>query len=161
MKVNLKSAAVLVIAGVFFSIGLYNRDTSPGSSINTDINNKNQTDSLESLLTPISEIEEAFARQLSDISVFVRGPISKILKDDTEGNAHQRFIIELSNGRTILVAHNVDLAPRITGISKGSVVYVHGDYEWNSQGGVIHWTHHDPDGSHENGWIIFDGKKYQ
>jgi hypothetical protein len=40
-------------------------------------------------------------------------------------------------------------------------VYIHGDYVWNDQGGLIHWTHHDPTGVHESGWIVLGDKKYQ
>ena len=33
--------------------------------------------------------------------------------------------------------------------------------EWNEQGGIIHWTHHDPDGRHLPGWIKHNGRTYQ
>ncbi|HLV32831.1 MAG TPA: DUF3465 domain-containing protein [Chitinispirillaceae bacterium] len=160
MKIESKLTSALVFAGILFCSELLNCGISPSSSNNNN-NNKQQTNTLDSLLTSISEIEKAFANQDSDVSVFVRGSIISILSDDTVGDAHQRFIIKLSNSQTLLIVHNIDIAPRITGISTGSVVYVHGDYIWNSQGGLIHWTHHDPNGIHENGWIIFNDKKYQ
>lgn len=116
---------------------------------------------LDSLLTPISKIESAFSKQRSDFTVTVKGKVTKLLKDDIVGHPHQRFIIKMSNGRTMLIAHNIDIAPRVKGIKVGSIIYVHGDYVWNSEGGLIHWTHHDPDGDHENGWIMHGGKKYQ
>ena len=31
----------------------------------------------------------------------------------------------------------------------------------NDQGGLIHFTHHDPDRSHEGGWIEVGGVRYQ
>jgi hypothetical protein len=83
------------------------------------------------------------------------------LSDDTVGDKHQRFIIKLSNGQTLLIAHNIDIGARVIGIAVGSVVYVHGDYIWNSQGGLIHWTHRDPAGVHENGWVVFGNTKYE
>jgi hypothetical protein len=129
-----------------------------------EISKPKQTQSanaLDSLLTPISEIHAANTNHVSDIVVTVKGKITKILSDDTAGDRHQRFIIQLSNRQTILITHNIDIAPRVVGIIVGSVVYVHGDYVWNSQGGLVHWTHHDPDGLHENGWIVFGDKKYQ
>jgi hypothetical protein len=116
---------------------------------------------LDSILTPISEIEAAFANQDSGISVIVKGSITRILTDDTAGEAHQRFIIALSNSQTLLIEHNIDISPRVQGITVGSLVYVHGDYIWNSQGGLVHWTHHDPDGVHEDGWIVFEDVKYE
>ena len=115
---------------------------------------------LDSLLTPISTIESLFADKDSNVTVTVKATITAILSDDTVGDRHQRFIIRLSNGQTLLVAHNIDIGARVVGISTGSVVYVHGDYIWNSQGGLVHWTHRDPDAIHENGWIIFAGVTY-
>ncbi len=116
---------------------------------------------LDSSLTPISVIEAAFANQDSNLNVTVKGAIIRILNDDTIGENHQRFIIQLSNQQTLLIEHNIDIAPRVAGIQIGSLVYVHGDYVWNDQGGLMHWTHHDPNNVHENGWIIFNDVKYQ
>ena len=28
-----------------------------------------------------------------------------------------------------------------------------GEYDWNPQGGVIHWKHHDHGGQHPGGWL--------
>jgi len=43
----------------------------------------------------------------------------------------------------------------------GDSVGFYGEYEWNSKGGVIHWTHLDPSGQHIAGWLKHDGKTYQ
>jgi hypothetical protein len=42
----------------------------------------------------------------------------------------------------------------------GDALLVHGEYVWNEQGGLVHFTHHDPDGSHESGWIERLGVRY-
>ncbi len=109
----------------------------------------------------ISVIENAFANQVSDISVFVKGTITRSLTDDTVGDNHQRFIIQMSNSQTLLIEHNIDIGPRVTGVNIGTLVYIHGDYVWNNQGGLIHWTHKDPAGVHENGWIIIGNSKFE
>ncbi len=117
----------------------------------------------DSNLTPVSRIESAFENQEENVSVTVKGTVVRILPDehDSVGDDHQRWVIRLSNGQTILIVHNIGVAPRVDGLAPGSEVVVRGDYVWNSHGGLIHWTHHDPDGSHENGWILYDRKKFE
>lgn len=105
--------------------------------------------------------EQAFTDQRSNVQMEVRGVVSKILKDDNDGARHQRFIVELDSGLTVLVAHNIDLAPRVEGLAAGDPVTIYGEYEWNSKGGVIHWTHHDPQGRHPEGWIRHGGRQYR
>lgn len=106
-------------------------------------------------------LEEAFTNQRSNIQVKGEGIVIKILTDDLNGSKHQRFIIKLASGQTLLIAHNIDIAPRIEALQKGDLIGFYGEYEWNSQGGVIHWTHHDPKGDHVSGWIKHKGNIYQ
>lgn len=89
------------------------------------------------------------------------GTVTKLLSDDNTGSRHQRFIIKESSGRTLLIAHNIDLAPKIYSIEKGGLIKFCGEYENNSKGGVVHWTHHDPQKRHTAGWLEYNGKKYQ
>ena len=106
-------------------------------------------------------LQEAFRKQSSDIQVTGAGSVIRILADDLDGSRHQRFIVKLDSGQTLAIAHNIDLAPRIQSLQEGDLVEFHGEYEWNSKGGVIHWTHHDPDGRHPGGWLKHAGKTYQ
>lgn len=103
----------------------------------------------------------AFAARLSDIQMQGEGRVIKTLPDDHEGSRHQRFILQQADGHTVLVAHNIDLAPRLNGLKKGDTVGFFGEYEYNARGGVIHWTHHDPQGRHADGWLEYRGKRYQ
>lgn len=89
------------------------------------------------------------------------GTVSKILRDDLDGSRHQRFILTLTGGRTLLIAHNIDLAPRISSISIGDQIEFYGVFESNPKGGVIHWTHHDPNGRNIGGWLKKNGRIYQ
>ena len=107
------------------------------------------------------KIEKAFKNKQGDLQVRASGKVIKILPDDTKGSRHQRFILKLSNGQTILIAHNIDLAPRIPALKNGDEVEFYGEYEWNAKGGVVHWTHHDPNGKHVGGWLKFKEKVYQ
>jgi len=107
------------------------------------------------------EIARAYESQTSAVEVAGSGVVAKILPDDNDGSPHQRFILELPSGQTVLVAHNVELAPRVGGLAVGDTIEFHGVYEWNSRGGVVHWTHDDPAGHHEAGWLRFKGQLYQ
>jgi hypothetical protein len=103
----------------------------------------------------------AFERRAEDLRVEGEGTVDRILSDDNEGGRHQRFIVRLASGQTLLVAHNIDVAPRVEGLDEGDVVAFRGVYEWNDEGGVIHWTHHDPQGEHAPGWIHHEGTTYE
>jgi hypothetical protein len=106
-------------------------------------------------------IKTAFENKYNNFQVGGSGKVVKILSDDNEGIRHQRFILKLNSGQTLLVAHNIDLAPRIKDIKSGDHINFYGEYEWNSKGGIIHWTHSDPNGRHEAGWLNHEGKMYQ
>ena len=108
-----------------------------------------------------ASLENVIANRLSNQQVAGQGIVVKVLPDDTNGSRHQRFIVRLNSGRTILMAHNIDLAKRIDTLRSGDIVAFYGEYEWNPKGGVIHWTHHDPQGRHAAGWIKHDGLTYQ
>lgn len=106
-------------------------------------------------------LAEAFAERRSDVLVTGSGRVARLLSDDTKGSQHQRFIIELGTGQTVLVAHNIDLAPRVDALRRGDTIEFSGEYEWNPDGGVVHWTHHDPAGRHPGGWLRHNGRIYE
>ncbi|GAB2797262.1 DUF3465 domain-containing protein [Halomonas shantousis] len=108
-----------------------------------------------------TSLEEAFEDRRSDVQVQGHGRVVQVLADDNRGSRHQRFILRLPGGQTVLVAHNIDLAPRIPELQEGDHVAFHGEYEWNEQGGVVHWTHHDPAGRHVDGWLEHDNRRYR
>jgi hypothetical protein len=106
-------------------------------------------------------IGRAFATQASDIQVEGEGTVIRILADDLNGPRHQRFIVEVPSGQTVLITHNIDIAPRINGLEVGNLVRFFGEYVWNQKGGLVHWTHNDPRGKHVAGWVMHEGKTYQ
>ncbi|MDD5393808.1 MAG: DUF3465 domain-containing protein [Thiothrix sp.] len=89
----------------------------------------------------------------------VQGTVVKLLKDDREGSPHQRFLVEIAPDITLLVAHNIELAPRVP-VQQGETITLNAEYVWNDKGGVLHWTHHDPQGR-KSGWIEVAGKRYE
>ena len=106
-------------------------------------------------------LKNAYINGRSNVQVNGVGTVIKLLRDDNEGSRHQKFILRLTSGETILVTHNIDLAPRINSLSKGDKVEFYGEYEWNNKGGVVHWTHQDPRGQHIAGWLKHNGSTYQ
>ena len=106
-------------------------------------------------------IASAFSNQEYNIQVTGQGRVLRLLPDDNDGSRHQKFIVKLSSGQTLLIAHNIDLADRISSLREGDLVQFYGEYEWNEKGGVIHWTHQDPNGAHVGGWLPHQGQRYQ
>ena len=106
-------------------------------------------------------ISDLYKNKKSDVQVSGSGVVVKVLPDDNDGIRHQKFILRLENGITLLVAHNIDLAPRLESLIESEIVEFNGEYEWNSKGGVIHWTHRDPNNRHIGGWLVYRGRKYQ
>lgn len=106
-------------------------------------------------------IASAFSNRENSIQVSGQGSVIILLGDDNDGSRHQRFIIKLSSGHTLLIAHNIDLAPRINSLREGDLIQFYGEYEWNDKGGGIHWTHRDPNDSHAGGWLQHQGQRYQ
>ena len=107
-------------------------------------------------------IQSDFASHRSNVEVTADGQVTRLLADEhgPEGT-HQRFIVQLAGlSQTVLVDNNVDIGRRAA-VNVGDTVTVHGEYVWNDQGGLIHFTHHDPAHTHEGGWIDVKGVRYE
>jgi len=109
----------------------------------------------------VTILQNAFETQQSDIQIQGEGIVTRILSDDLVAPRHQRFILRISPKQTVLVTHNIDIADRVPDLQIDGTVEFYGEYEWNVEGGVIHWTHHDLDGYHIDGWLKYAGKIYQ
>ncbi|MES9946671.1 MAG: hypothetical protein B6D77_09015 [gamma proteobacterium symbiont of Ctena orbiculata] len=107
------------------------------------------------------QITRAYRQRAKDLQVRGDGEVVRLLADDLDGSRHQRFILRLASGHTVLIAHNIDLAPRVDAIDVGDTIGFSGVYEWNERGGVVHWTHHDPQGRRQGGWIEHRGRRYR
>jgi hypothetical protein len=106
-------------------------------------------------------VDRAFADHRSEIEVTAEGAVTRLLSDDSgPSGTHQRFILQVKgSAQTLLIENNIDIGKRVPLVT-GDAVVVHGEYIWNEQGGLIHFTHHDPDHSHEDGWIEVKGIRY-
>ena len=97
--------------------------------------------------------EELVSRQISHIQVKGEGIVMAILNDDLKGRKHQRFVLELAEHKTLLVLNNIDIFPRLSPIEIGDRVEFYGEYIWNRHGGMLHWTHYDPKGIRDDGYV--------
>lgn len=102
----------------------------------------------------------AFENHISEIRVTCSGTVVYKLADDLLDIRHQRFLIELESGQTLLIVHNIDLVKRVKPLRLGDKVTVRGEYIWNDKGGLIHYTHRDPAGLQPSGWIKHRGVLY-
>ncbi|MEX2495041.1 MAG: DUF3465 domain-containing protein [Woeseia sp.] len=87
------------------------------------------------------------------------GVVARLIPDDNDGARHQRLILDLRNGQSVLIAHNIDLAARVP-LGIGDRIRFRGLYEWNDLGGLVHWTHHDPLDIGEGGYIRYRRRTY-
>ena len=106
-------------------------------------------------------LARAFKSKTSGFMVKFQGTVIEKLPDDTEGSRHQRFIVRLESKQTLLIAHNIDLAPRVSKLKVSNMVTIYGEYIWNDQGGLVHQTHRLPNGSAGGGWIRHRGVLYR
>lgn len=111
--------------------------------------------------TPSASGPIVFDERSDGSMIEAAGVVTKVLPDDDDGSRHQRFIVRLSGGQTLLIAHNIDLAPRIAELKRGDAIKFRGQFETNNRGGVVHWTHHDPRGQHPAGWLEHGAQRYQ
>ncbi len=106
------------------------------------------------------DLTEAQNERRNNFEVTATVRVEKLLPDDREGLQHQRFLIALSNGTTVLVANDLHYGERVP-ISEGDLIRLRGEYVWNERGGVMHWTHRSDEPRHEGGWIELNGHRYQ
>ena len=145
MSLPLKQGTILVLLLLLLLLtNLYNKDSGLL---------QNETASFQ--------VEQAFTNHGNHIQVQGSGTVVKILADDLKGSKHQKFIVEVADNLTILISHNIDLAPRIDSLATGEHISFSGEYVWNNKGGLVHWTHHDPAKRHPDGWLKYQGRIYQ
>lgn len=137
---------------IFISLGLiYGCSPAPDSRLDTDKETYND----------LGVIEQAFINKQSNLFVSSGGTIEKILSDDLNPPVHQRFILRLENGQTLLMLYNIAVMPKIKDLAVGDYIYFRGEYLWNEKGGAIHLLHHAHSGRLPDGWIKHKGKIYR
>ena len=160
---RLAMAAAVVVSGFIYNFLDSSQQNGTTHNIDVEIANPQQSESprlKDNPQTLIRKIRDANESQKSGWWMETEAQVVKNLKDDTKGSKHQKFLIKLAPDVTLLVSHNIDIAPRAP-VREGQRVKIRGRYEWNHRGGVLHWTHHDPKGNKEGGWIYSNGNYYK
>ena len=162
---------IVIITSLLVSACFQQKAPAESNSAQSAVEVKSQTQSLN--FEPLSKntldtdgtnirgVATLYANKLSDVPVEDAGTVVKLLADDNKGSRHQKFLVKVATGQTLLFAHNIDLAPRLDNLHVGDTVQFKGEYVYNPKGGVVHWTHKDPQGRHEGGWIQLNGKTYE
>jgi Protein of unknown function (DUF3465) len=167
-RTNMKKLTTLGVTLLIAVLGYYQQHNATGVTTQQNhsgpveqTGHSNSRDAASTEQAIDQGIEQAIEQRRSDAHVTAQGSVKKTLSDDNDGSRHQRFLVELPSGHTILVAHNIDLAERVPDLQPGDHIELHGEYVWNERGGVMHWTHRDPSGRHAAGWIKHNGHVYQ
>jgi hypothetical protein len=72
---------------------------------------------------------------------------------------HEAFHV-MCQGQRLEVVQNLRCGQQVP-VQPGDGVTLHGELvPHGSHGPLMHWTHPDPNGRHEGGWIIDRGKRY-
>jgi hypothetical protein len=95
---------------------------------------------------------------------FVQGmgmTVSQLMKDDTSGLQHQKFIVTLSSGATVQIVYNLDMpgCDRVP-VKVGDKVGVGGQFLMTNEGPMLHWTHYDPKRNRPDGFVELNGTYY-
>lgn len=107
----------------------------------------------------------AWADQRSRVEVTADGTVARILGTrQGRSGAHEGFLLHLrgagGHGLSVRVETNVDITGAIP-LEPGESVEVRGEYIYDPRGGIIHYTHHDPAGRHESGYVEAGGDLYR
>ncbi len=157
MQKQLKKIAAFIVALLaatyYYVADNANNYNLPQQTINNTTNKQSNKQQNDNNLLP-----KLIKNKSSDKIVTFKAKVIKKLADDIEGDKHQKMILKVGKN-TLLLAHNIDKAPRIP-VKVGDEVLVRGEYEYNDLGGVIHWTHRSTN-SHPDGWVKYKNKTYQ
>jgi len=105
----------------------------------------------------------AYSSEKSHVEVVAQGTVTRTFGIRAgRVSPHEGFLMRLNSSCSLIVRveANTDFTGPIP-LRVGTTVAVKGEYEYYAGGGVIHWTHSDPRGRHQGGYILLDNRIYQ
>lgn len=153
-----KAVAALVLAGGAALFGIKAKQNTQGltqaqkQNINLQVE---KTDTNYEILNAIKN-----STPLSH-AIVKKAQVIKLLRNDNKGAKHQRWIIQIENGVTITIVHNIDIAEKVP-VSPGDIIEAAGELIFGDRkkDPILHWTHADPNKKYIDGYILLNGKKY-
>lgn len=102
----------------------------------------------------------AFEQGRTGVWVSGHGIVAQLIGDETvSGERHQRMVVNVDGRLDLIVRHSTEQSERIP-VAQGDTVAFQGRYEWSGRGGVVGFTHHDPEQPGDGGWIRYQGTTY-
>lgn len=103
---------------------------------------------------------KAFEQGRTGVWVSGHGIVAQLIGDETvSGERHQRMVVNVSGGLDLIVRHSTERSERVP-VAQGDTVAFQGRYEWSGRGGVVGYTHQDPEQPGDGGWIRYQGTTY-
>ena len=109
-------------------------------------------------------VYDAWVARRSGAEVTASGSVAKVLGTRSgPSGRHEGFLVHLrgaaGHGLTVRVEDNVDITGPIP-LAPGDDVEVRGEYVYDEDGGLIHFTHHESHGSHPGGYVRVGDRVY-
>lgn len=155
-----KTIAALIIAGGAALLGLKSKNTESTHGL-TVAQKKNASIDTTKTDTNYDVLNAIRSSKPLTYTTIKNALVVKLLRNDNKGARHQRWIIQIENGVTITVVHNIDIAEKIP-LSVGDTIEVAGELVFGDRkkDPLLHWTHEDPRGKRIAGYVILNGKRY-
>lgn len=155
-----KGIAALIIAGAAGFFGFKNKDTDSTKGL-TVAQKKNVAIETVKTDTNYEVLNAIKTSKPLTYAVIKNALVVKVLRNDNKGARHQRWIVQIENGVTITIIHNIDIAEKVP-LAVGDSVEVAGEliYGDRKKDPILHWTHEDPKGKRIAGYVVHNGERY-
>jgi len=114
----------------------------------------------EEALPDNERLINAFEQGRTGVWVSGHGTVKQLVGDETvAGERHQRIVVDVGEVFDLIVRHSVEASERVP-VVQGDTIAFQGRYEFNGRGGVLGFTHHDPEEPGGGGWVRYQGNVY-